>query len=281
MEELEKELEKKPRSQQKKADENGSKTSGTKTGKKTKTLGKKSGKNSDSSKKKDKTPEEIKAEELKRLEAFDLAQRSRRWNLILYPDCEAHMDILYYLTGDNPEHIQGYYILHKGEPATDEKNNVKIDENGNVVYKKDHYHVQISYDNPRTKRGVLKAFSHLIESPLVAKTQDINSTYLYMLHKTYDCFRAGKKVYQHSDIKLLGNNSLSLLNSVSGIESDLSEQIKDFISVGECCDSPVDFLKCFVNSEQHLKTILKNPYFIKTFCIKDADKKGVKKNENN
>lgn len=274
------ELEKKPRSQQKKTVENVSKTSGTKTGKKTKALGKKFGKKSDSSKKKDKTPEELKEEELKRLEAFDLAQRSRRWNLILYPDCPEHMDILYYLTSDNPEGIQGYYIYHSGEPATDSKNNVKTDENGNVIYKKAHYHVQISYKNPRTKRSVLKAFSHLIASPLVEKTQDINSTYLYMLHKTYDCFKVGKKVYQHSDIKLLGNGSLSLLNAVSGIESDLSEQIKDFISVGECIDSPIEFLKCFVNSEQHLKTILKNPYFIKTFCIKDTDKRS-KKNENN
>lgn len=257
MEELEKELEKKIRSQQKETGLNASKTSGTKTGKK-----------SGVSDTIDKTPDELKAEELKRLEAFDLAQRSRRWNLILYPDCESHMDILYYLTGDNPEGIQGYYILHKGEPATDDKNNVKTDENGNVIYKKDHYHVQISYSNPRTKRGVLKSFSYLIESPLVAKTQDINSTYLYMLHKTYDCFIAGKKVYHHSDIKLLGNGSLSLLNSVSGVESDLSEQVKDFLSVGELCTNPIDFLKCFVNSEQHLKTILKNPYFVKTFCMK-------------
>ena len=229
----------------------------------------------------EKTPEEKQADELKKLQALDLATRSRRWNLILYPDCSEHMDILYYLSGDNPEGIQGFYILHKGEPKTDEKNEVCKDENGNIVYKKDHYHVVISYVNPRTKRGVLNAFSKLIESPLVQKTQDINSTYLYMLHKTYDSFRAGKKVYQHSDIIPLGNNSKTLLDSVAGLHNDLSEQIKDFLYVGERTDSPTEFLKCFVGMENHLKTILKNPYFVKTFCIKDNTvKKGKKDNEN-
>ena len=187
------------------------------------------------------------------------------------------MDILYYLTGDNPEGIQGFYIFHSGEPKTDDDNHIVLGEDGKPEIKKDHYHVTISYDNPRTKRAVIKAFSHQIDGALIQKTQDINSTYNYMLHKTYDCFVVGKKVYQHKDIKPLGNGSLALLNQVAGLETETTNIVKDIISIGECEENPLELVKNFVDCPEHLKFIVKNPYFVRTFLMKSVEKNYKKK----
>lgn len=198
--------------------------------------------------------------------------RSRSWNLILYPDCPAHMDILYYLTGDNPEGIKGFYILHKGEVDVDEKTGEKkVDENGNIKVKKDHYHVLITYKNARTDCSVYKAFAKQIEKPLISRTSDINSTYLYMLHRTYDCFTAGKTVYNHSDIKPLGNDSESYLCKVSGGGSDLKETVSHLCEASSAASSCKDMLRIVLDNygDSELKFLVKNAYFIKTFIRGD------------
>lgn len=199
--------------------------------------------------------------------------RSRSWNLILYPDCEAHNDILYYLSGDNPEGIKGFYILHKGEPKTDEKNKICRDENGNIIYKKDHYHVTITYKNARSLHGVYKAFSYQIEKALIEPTSDINSTYLYMLHRTYDCFKVGKRVYNHSDIKPLGNDSDSYLLKVSGGGSDLKETVSHICEASSVAFSCQELLNVVLDSygDNELKFLIKNAYFVKTF-MRGGDK---------
>lgn len=194
--------------------------------------------------------------------------RSRSWNLILYPDCPAHMDILYYLTGDNPEGIKGFYILHKGEIDIDEKTGEKkLDENGNIKVKKDHYHVCITYKNARTDSSVYKAFAKQIEKPLISRTSDINSTYLYMLHRTYDCFTAGKTVYNHSDVKPLGNDSSAYLLNVSGGGSDLKETVFHLCEASSVASSCKDMLQIVLDNygDSELKFLVKNAYFIKTF----------------
>lgn len=194
--------------------------------------------------------------------------RSRSWNLILYPDCPAHMDILYYLTGDNPEGIKGFYILHKGEVDIDEKTGEKkVDENGNIKVKKDHYHVLITYKNARTDCSVYKAFAKQIEKPLISRTSDINSTYLYMLHRTYDCFTAGKTVYNHSDVKPLGNDSESYLRKVSGGGSDLKETVSHICQASSVSKSCQELLNVVLDSygDNELKFLIKNAYFVKAF----------------
>lgn len=193
--------------------------------------------------------------------------RSRSWNLILYPDCEAHNDILYYLSGDNPEGIKGFYILHKGEPKTDEKNDICRDDNGNIIYKKDHYHVTITYKNARSLHGVYKAFSYQIDKALIEPTSDINSTYLYMLHRTYDCFKVGKKVYNYSDVKPLGNDSAAYLLKVSGGGSDLKETVSHLCEASSVASSCKDMLQIVLDNygDSELKFLVKNAYFIKTF----------------
>lgn len=152
-------------------------------------------------------------------------KRSRWFTVILYPDNAYHMDFLTYinnaksLQGIKPD-FQAFYIFHKAEKTE----------------KKDHYHLQIYFDNERTVNGVCKMFGvgnyyrdsnnsfravydttgfpeeikieqrQNVTPSICSAVSDIHSYYMYLKHRTYACYLEGKRQYSDSDFRFISRD---------------------------------------------------------------------------
>ena len=152
-------------------------------------------------------------------------KRSRWFTVILYVDNSYHMDFLTYI--DNAKSLQGikpdfqaFYIFHKAEKSE----------------KKDHYHLQLYFQNERTVNGVCKMFGvgnyyrdsnnsyravydskgfpeeieieqrQNVTPSICSAISDIHSYVMYLTHRTYACYLEGKKQYDYSDFRFISRD---------------------------------------------------------------------------
>lgn len=213
-------------------------------------------------------------------------KKSRVWTFVLYLEDKETTELLNYLHTDNVEGIRGLYIMHKGEPLSDENDNPLLDENGKPKMAKDHVHVMIEYPNPRSRSGVQKSLCFDLKELKSAEEQgeddndendhkarmcfpvtDRVSMYLYFLHWTYRCSKQGKERYKESDIKLFGNNSDDFQLSCSYDKDKTARSTcAELLQRARGADEQTLLMNC-IDDEQLVRFIMKNPYFTSKFIV--------------
>lgn len=112
------------------------------------------------------------------------ASKTRNYAFIFYPDCDKHMELFDYIKRS----YKYVAILHDKD----------LKDDGTGELKKAHYHVLVSYSNPRSMTGVLKEYKDFD----VSHAEPIQSTdnYIkYMKHDTADSM--SKYQYEISDLQ--------------------------------------------------------------------------------
>ena len=174
-------------------------------------------------------------------------KRSRWFSLVLYPDNSYHVDFMTYLQNKKKEYyseFQGFYIYH--QPEDNEK--------------KAHWHLILYFPNERTVGGVCKLFgkgNYYIDSrgkkravfdltgfpkdieiqvcdnvtpDICEAVSDIHSIYQYLLHRTYDSFLKGKRVYDRKDIKYI-NNDFEVVSAVVELPKKIAPAGAELIEI--------------------------------------------------
>lgn len=164
-------------------------------------------------------------EKKEKKEKKEKAARVRWFSIILYPDNEVHCDIIDFLDKGRCPFVQGFYIKHEPDYS----------ETTQEGEKKEHWHVVLHFQNPRTVCGVQSIFGgcyvqmkedgtkravldstglngvewekHSVSKALISTVSDIHSYSMYLLHKTYAAIRAGKKEYQLKDCKAFNHDT--------------------------------------------------------------------------
>lgn len=234
---------------------------------------------------------------LKGTQKKERAQRSRYYMLILYPDNPHDMDILSYLKGE--KHIkfpyQGCYILH--EPEKDEKKehyhvvlaypNARtrkgvIDSFGKGDYLRLDDIAGDDGEPHKQYKGIIditgyeegeevgqRCVRNILTNFTCSPITDIHSTAMYLIHKTYECLREGKKEYALSDVKALGND-FNFIPSLYEVVRDVSSgsqiyEIINYIKTSKVSTMKDLIITLYMNNESCLiKYVEKHSYLVKT-----------------
>lgn len=225
------------------------------------------------------------------------ATRSRYFMLILYPDNPHDMDILSYLNGEKhiPFPYQGCYIFHTAEK--DEKKdhyhviiaypNARTSKGVIDSFGKGHYlrlPDELGEDGKMHKqfRGIVDTTGYdegngvgqysvrpILSKFTVSPISDIHSMAMYIIHKTYECLREGKKEYALSDVKNLGNDfdfvpSLYEVNKDTRSGGEIYEII-NYIKTYKIINMKDLIITLYMNNEPCLiKYVEKHSYLVKT-----------------
>lgn len=90
--------------------------------------------------------------------------KSRTFCVLLYPDCENHVDALNFIRSN----FSYAAILHDKD----------VDDNGEL--KKPHFHVVIRFDNPRYISSIVKELN--IEPNYIRRCMSFDKALLYLIH---------------------------------------------------------------------------------------------------
>lgn len=156
--------------------------------------------------------------------------------------------------------IRWAYILHDKDIQLDNENNPICDENGQVQFKKSHYHVWVEYSHARSFSAIAKTFE--INENAVLKVHNNKSSLGYLTHRTEKAIAEGKHLYEPSEV--VKSNDLefdfSEVQSAGGTtdyykifnNSTLKGALDDYYKAGEVIDSLAkysQFVSTFRNTQ--------------------------------
>ena len=213
--------------------------------------------------------------------------RVRWFSVILYPDNEVHCDIIKFLDEGRCPFVQGFYIRHDPDYT----------ESTGEGDKKEHWHVVLHFQNPRTVSGVQSIFGgcyvqtkedgskravldstgldnvewvkNSVGTALISTVSDIHSYAMYLLHKTYAAIRAGKKEYALTDCKAFNRDteiiSLAFDNQVSMQQgTEIYRILNDYIEPYRIRSMSMLIKTLYLNGESTLvKYVESHAYLIK------------------
>lgn len=186
-------------------------------------------------------------------------KRSRTFALELYPEDETHNDILYYII----EHYEYAFILHDKDIY---EKDVINEDTGEIKYKsgdikKQHYHVIISFKNPRELNKVLQEFQELGNINHI-ETCNFYAYTRYLIHLDYP------RKYQYSREDIQTNMRLRIDNALKR-EYDSNEQqtrlLLDYIRSFKGGYVTFNMLTDFALENDCLLELKRNTYFYKQF----------------
>ena len=199
-----------------------------------------------------------------------------RWvACVLYPDNFHQMDVLKYLKSIGQTML---YITH--EPEEDEK--------------KQHIHVMIHFDYPRTASGFCSAFGMgkfkksvdgyepipdnvdctdlpVLQLPILSHAEIVSSPadyYRYLLHQDFKSIKAGKKKYQISDITFCGNKNE--LHKLAYQEyQNYNNLICELMECADCANSAQELMDILICSNRYdlISYVQGHAYFVKEFFL--------------
>lgn len=119
-----------------------------------------------------------------------------------------------------------------------------------------------------------KSDEEMHTSKLVFSVNDVTSIYYYFLHWSYSCQREGKERYSEDDIKKLGNDSADFVLLAKG-QRDLTTKVTcaELLQRSENCKDARSLLMNVIDDEHLVKFLCKNPYFVKSFILRDDQRK--------
>lgn len=186
-------------------------------------------------------------------------KRSRTFALELYPEDETHKDILYYII----EHYEYAFILHdKDIHETD----VIDEDSGEIKHKagekkKEHYHVIISFYNPRELNKVLKELQEIGNINHI-ETCNFYAYTRYLIHLD------NPRKYQYSREDIQTNMRLRIDNALKR-EYDSKEQktrlLLDYIRSFQGGYVTFNMLTDFALENDCLLELQRNTYFYKQY----------------
>lgn len=209
-----------------------------------------------------------------------------RWiACVLYPDNCHQMEVLGYLESIGQTML---YIIH--QPEDDEK--------------KEHIHVMIHFDYPRTASGFCSAFGTgrfiksgdeykpisddvdctglpVVQLPILSHAEIVSSPadyFRYVLHQDFKSVKAGKKKYQISDITFRGNEN-ELRKLAYQEYQQFNNLINDLMSYADCSESAHDLIQTLIDNNRYdlISYIQGHSYFIKEFFLHTEMKPEPKK----
>lgn len=154
---------------------------------------------------------------------------------------------------------------------TVKKTEKKLNKDGEVVSTTEK---EIEVDEV-TKTDVVNANDDdMHKSMLVFSVNDKTSLYWYFLHRTYACAKAGKEEYEESEICMLGNDSPDFVLSCKG-QRDLTTKVTcaELLQKSEGVKDARTLLMNCIDDEHLVKFICKNPYFVKSFILREEQRK--------
>lgn len=209
-----------------------------------------------------------------------------RWvACVLYPDNCHQMDVLKYLKSISQTML---YITH--QPEDDEK--------------KEHIHVMIHFDYPRTASGFCSAFGMgkfklsgdsyesipddvdctglpVVQLPILSHAEIVSSPadyFRYLLHQDFKSIKAKKKKYQISDITFCGNENE--LHKLAYQEyQQYNNLVYELMEYSDCADSAHDLMDILICNNRYdlISYVQGHAYFIKEFFLHTEIKPKPKK----
>lgn len=199
-----------------------------------------------------------------------------RWiACVLYPDNCHQMEVLGYLENIGQTML---YITH--QPEDDEK--------------KEHIHVMIHFDYPRTSSGFCSAFGTgrfiktgdlyepvsddvdctgkpVVQLPILSHAEIVSSPadyFRYVLHQDFKSVKAGKKEYQVSDITFRGNEN-ELRKLAYQEYQQFNNLINDLMYYSDCSENAHDLMQVLIDNKRYdlISYIQGHSYFIKEFFL--------------
>lgn len=199
-----------------------------------------------------------------------------RWiACVLYPENCHQMEVLGYLEDIGQTML---YITH--QPEDDEK--------------KEHIHVMIHFDYPRTASGFCSAFGtgnfiksddgyepvsddvdftglSVVQLPILSHAEIVSSPadyFRYVLHQDFKSVKAGKKKYQISDITFCGNEN-ELRKLACQEYQQFNNIINDLMNFSDCAENARDLMHILIDNSRYdlISYIQGHSYFIKEFFL--------------
>lgn len=213
-----------------------------------------------------------------------------RWiACVLYPDNCHQMEVLGYLESIGQTML---YITH--QPEEDEK--------------KEHIHVLIHFDYPRTSSGFCSAFGTgrflksdngyepvsdnvdctglpVVQLPILTHAEIVSSPadyFRYVLHQDFKSVKSGKKEYQISDITFRGNEN-ELRKLAYQEYQQFSNIINDLMGFADCSENAHDLMQILIDNNRYdlISYVQGHSYFIKEFFLHTEIKLKQKKKGGN
>lgn len=211
-----------------------------------------------------------------------------RWiACVLYPDNCHQMEVLGYLETIGQTML---YITH--QPEEDEK--------------KEHIHVMIHFDYPRTSSGFCSAFGTgrflksdngydpvsddvdctglpVVQLPILSHAEIVSSPadyFRYVLHQDFKSVKAGKKKYQISDITFRGNEN-ELRKLAYQEYQQFNNLVIDLMNFADCAENARDLMQILIDNNRFdlISYAQGHSYFIKEFFLHTDIKPKKRKEE--
>lgn len=147
------------------------------------------------------------------------ASKTRNYAFIFYPDCDKHMELFDYIKRS----YKYVAMLHDKD----------VKEDGTGELKKAHYHVLVSYSNPRSLSGVLKEYKDFDVSH-AEPIQSSDNYIKYMIHDTAD----SKDKYQYDKSALLGDAEMIARAFAKDDDDYCVSGLSEILDIIESCPVP-------------------------------------------
>jgi Plasmid replication protein. len=181
-----------------------------------------------------------------------MTQRSRKVSLVCYTE-----PTIQQLSGA----IRWAYILHDKDINIDK-------ETGEIIPKKNHYHVYMEFGNARYLSSIAKEYD--LPEAAINKVANTKSTLAYLTHRTQKAISDNKFLYDSSEVVFSDDMEFDFDEIVDSAESvdwlkifnmpTLQDAIIEYKKQGEQLNSLQQF-KNFVQTFHTMKQIEKEAYF--------------------
>lgn len=133
---------------------------------------------------------------------------------------------------------------------------------------------EIEVDEKTRTEVLTESEENIHRSMQVFSVSDSTSMYYYCLHWTIACQRQHKERYEYYDIKPLGNDSVDYILSCRG-ERELTARVTcaELLQKAESASCARELLMNCIDDEHHVKFIMKNPFFVKSFILREEQRK--------